>query len=168
MRVLFDHQIFSYQKYGGISRYFFELINQINKMENIRAKLALAYSDNVYLRNMEGFDFKDVLPSLDIPTKLRFLARYGLNRSVSNRFLRRGDYDVFHPTFFDSSFLPLLHRRPYVMTLLDMTPELFPELFPRAGLYNRLVTSRWIDGKRAIAKNAACIIAISENTRHTL
>ena len=30
MKIVFGHQIFSVQKYGGISRYFYELANQIN------------------------------------------------------------------------------------------------------------------------------------------
>ena len=29
MKVAFDHQIFSFQRYGGVSRYFFELANRL-------------------------------------------------------------------------------------------------------------------------------------------
>lgn len=35
MKVLFDYQIFAAQKFGGISRYFVELMNGIDKVEDM-------------------------------------------------------------------------------------------------------------------------------------
>ena len=165
MKILFDHQIFSYQTYGGISRYFFELMNEFQRIDGVRFKLALKYSPNEYLRKLTGMSIKDVPSYLGKSSKSRFLARYILNRRVTNQSLRHGRYDVFHPTFFDPSFLRLLRGRPFVSTLLDMTPEVFPDLFPREGMYNRLVTSRWIKGKRTLSQKAAKVIAISEKTK---
>lgn len=165
MRVLFDHQVFSYQARGGISRYFAELMNQFRRIDGLSFDLALIYSPCEYLRRPDGTPFGDLATAYGRSEKLRFLARYLHNRRVSNCALRRGAYDVFHPTFFDPSCVRALGDRPYVLTLHDMTPEAFPELFPRSTLYDRLVTARWIDGKRTLARGAAKIIAISENTR---
>lgn len=166
MKILFDHQIFSYQKYGGISRYYFELMNQFQKSELVTFDLALKYSENVYLEKLAALNVIDLFRSLSISTKLRFLARYAFNRRISNRHLKQNNFDLFHPTFFDPSFFTALNKRPYVVTLMDMTPELFPQLFPRFGFYGRFVTSRWIEGKRRIAENAVRIIAISNHTKN--
>ncbi len=35
MKVLFDHQIFCYQKHGGISRYFKELMKELSKNDTV-------------------------------------------------------------------------------------------------------------------------------------
>jgi len=168
MKILFDHQIFSYQTYGGISRYFFELMDAFRSMDNTSFELALAFSDNEYLHKLGGFQVEDILSSLGRSSKIRRLARYLLNRRVSMDSLKRGAFDIFHPTFFDPYFIRLLGGRPFVLSLLDMTPEVFPEMFPRRGVYSRLITSRWIDSKRELAHQAARVIAISENTKQDI
>lgn len=48
MKVLHDHQIFTSQIYGGISRYFFELIKYFNNDSEIECELSLKYSNNRY------------------------------------------------------------------------------------------------------------------------
>ena len=47
MRVLYDHQIFTNQKFGGISRYFFELIKRFEGVEN-SCDVASLFSNNAY------------------------------------------------------------------------------------------------------------------------
>ena len=48
MRILYDHQIFSIQKYGGISKYFCELMK--NLPPETEYNLSLFFSDNQYLK----------------------------------------------------------------------------------------------------------------------
>lgn len=165
MRVLFDHQIYSYQTFGGVSRYFFELMNQFQTFGDAEFELALRYSDNVYLENLAGMQPQHMPVALKHGSKSRFLATYLLNRRLAVRSLKAGEFDVFHPTFFDSYFLSRLGAKPFVLTLMDMTPELFPELFQRNSIYDRVVTSRWIAAKRVLAWRASRIIAISHNTK---
>lgn len=35
MNILYDHQVFFWQQYGGISRYFYEIIKRIAKKETV-------------------------------------------------------------------------------------------------------------------------------------
>lgn len=49
MKILYDHQIFSSQEYGGISRYFYELLRRFAEDDRIEIDLALRYSNNRYL-----------------------------------------------------------------------------------------------------------------------
>jgi hypothetical protein len=45
MRILYDHQIFTLQKFGGISRYFCELISRFSKDPVMDYTLALRFSE---------------------------------------------------------------------------------------------------------------------------
>ena len=48
MKILYDNQIFSSQIYGGISRYFFELMKNFENDNRIKYDLSLRYSKNHY------------------------------------------------------------------------------------------------------------------------
>jgi glycosyltransferase involved in cell wall biosynthesis len=97
--------------------------------------------------------------------RVRFLAGYTLDTCSAIGRLRRGGYELFHPTFYDDYFLPWLGGRPYVITLYDCTPEMFPNLFQGQGLYGRLVTGRWVKNRKPLFDRAARVIAISHNTK---
>jgi glycosyltransferase involved in cell wall biosynthesis len=158
VRLLYDHQIFDSQLFGGISRYHVELLRHLRATPDTSAELGAAFSNNAYL------------PELAPPRPRRFfpgvrpLRKGGhltwLNRRASLAALRRGAFDLLHPTYYDPWFLPHLGGRPHVVTVHDMVHELFPALFaaddPTAG---------W---KAAQLAGAARIIAISENTRRDL
>ena len=58
MKILYDHQIFSYQKFGGISRYFSELITESLKNPSDFLPIpGFKYSVNTYLKD-RGLDKK--------------------------------------------------------------------------------------------------------------
>ena len=44
MNVLYDYQIFYYQRYGGISRYFSKLLSTLNEMQGVSIQLPLQWS----------------------------------------------------------------------------------------------------------------------------
>ena len=62
MKILIDHQTFSMQKYGGISRYFANLNQGLNTTPGISSSIATLYSENEYLSN-EPFFFKNAIGS---------------------------------------------------------------------------------------------------------
>ncbi len=68
MRIIFDHQIFCLQNFGGISRYFVELINGLgcDKEEPI---LCLRYSNNEYLKKGDYKQFKG-FPHLKLHSRI--------------------------------------------------------------------------------------------------
>ena len=49
MKVFYDHQIFSWQKYGGISRYFTELMAHLEDF-GITYENSLLLSDNIHIK----------------------------------------------------------------------------------------------------------------------
>lgn len=137
-------------------------------MSGVSCRIAVRYSDNEYLRQTGHAGVRELLRLPLVGRTGRFLAAYLANGMSSRRAIRQGGFDVFHPTFFDNYFLGRLRERPFVLTVFDMIPERFPELFPRRTLYQRRVTGRWIDNKARLVRHAACVIAISEQTKSDL
>lgn len=84
------------------------------------------------------------------------MLRSAVNRQVSLSSLDR-PFDLFHPTYYDPYFLGRLQGRPFVLTIHDMTHELFPSELPDA----QTVTVR----KKLLAPLASRVIAVSENTK---
>jgi glycosyltransferase involved in cell wall biosynthesis len=158
MRVLFDHQIFSYQRFGGASRYYHELISVLSAVTGVTVELGVAWSPNEYLAHAAYYRGRVTEPG----GTGKFLATYARNE-LATRLASRRPHDVLHATFYDP--LAAAHRGKLVITVLDMIPEHFPEFFNVAGLYGRFVTKRWIEGKRTLCERADSILAISETTK---
>ena len=53
MKVLFDHQAFSFQYFGGVSKCFCELIN--NMPANVETCISIKESNNVHLKQLSLF-----------------------------------------------------------------------------------------------------------------
>jgi glycosyltransferase involved in cell wall biosynthesis len=175
MKVLYDHQIFSSFAFGGVSRIYFELMNAYVKDPEIMFKLSLKYTDNEYLKDAGWIT--DVRPfvkrigddgNAGLPVRMakNFIVkrmnehRKAENRKHSEKIIARGEFDIFHPTYFDPYFLDSLKNKPFVLTVYDLIYELFPEYFPSS--------QKFLHGKALLVKKAAKIIAISENTKTDL
>lgn len=145
MRVLFDNQIFSWQKFGGISRYIVELMSNLENI--VSCKLPKTFSDNVYLKN------KIILPQFKGKNRI-----YTAFNRASSIVSLSGDFDILHPTYYNPYFLKHL-THPYVITVHDMIHERFSEQF-----INDNTTSE----KKQTILNAEKIIAISEHTKNDI
>ena len=154
MKILYDHQIFSSQKYGGISRYFYELINNFIKKGEI-VKISLKYSNNSYVNKISNFKITRFFKNFDFKGKRRVI--HFINKIFSIQEMKKGDFDIFHPTYYDTYFLDYIGNKPYVLTIYDMTHEIFPEEFQP--------NDSTVVSKRLLAEKAVKIIAISENTK---
>lgn len=162
MKLLYDHQIFSQQRYGGISRYFCELMKRYAIAGEPTFQLACPYTSNAYL-------WEAPFLKLNTPVTRRpyrgsgavnnFLARH-LNRPAAVRALRQGDFDLFHPTYYDPYFLEHLGGKPFVLTVHDLTHERYPDCYPADD-----PTTGW---KRHLCERAAHIIADSASTKNDL
>ena len=154
IRVLMDHQTFEKQRFGGISRYFYELAS---RMKNVETVIPLRFSVNQYLAGSGLADFH-IPPVWFYKMMKAHFKRFNL-RHVQ-KVLETTDFDVFHPTYYDPYFLPLMGNRNFVLTIHDMTHERFPQYFsPR---------DKTPEHKRLLAERATRIIAISENTKRDI
>lgn len=156
LKVLYDHQAFELQRFGGISRYICELIKEMPADKC----LSLRCSTNYYLRNEPGLGVERGLYLPERPYKwLKGMVKL-VNRKHSIRLLREGGFSVFHPTYYHPYFLSELQGTPYVVTVHDMNHEIFSHVMGRA--------EQMKEWKRAVILNATRVIAISENTKRDL
>ncbi|PRY27412.1 glycosyltransferase involved in cell wall biosynthesis [Spirosoma oryzae] len=157
MKVFFDHQTFSIQKFGGISRYNVELISGVNKGINDTAYLPILLSDNVYLNKLNQYNV-NLLPKNNFYKKAQIV--YKINKLYSVAHLVKKGFDLFHPTYYDPYFLPYLKGKPFVLTIHDMIHERFVEQFPELDNKNSA-----IEKKQVLAEKADRIITVSNSTK---
>lgn len=166
MDILYDHQIFTQQHYGGISRYFCELMDQWTRIPDIHFNLALRYSYNENLLNKPYLYqywsnpnvFFSRLKNYPGMKKRAHILRYVLNnQKEAERQLKDREFDLVHPTYFNPYFLDYLKGKPYVITVYDMIHELFPDIIPSWDKTKEM--------KRRVIEQASGIIAISQNTK---
>ena len=188
MKILYDTQCFNMQKFGGISRYFCEIMKNLPK--EFEFSLPCIYSDNEYLKqanlvNLKEFkdpnSFECFLPGINFIGKQRLYSlkkRLLSSRFLKNKFrqqnispiivnrqecikaLQNQDFDIFHPTYFDPYFLEYIGQKPFVLTIHDMIYELYPEFFSNAD--------KIIKNKKLLADKAAKIIAVSNKTKEDI
>ena len=158
MKVLYDHQIFTLQKYGGISRYFYELIKNLEPADDVKPKTSLLISNNYYLSDNQNIKHTKFFPNREFRGKTRLISP--INKINSIYHLKNQKFDIFHPTYYDPYFFKYLHGKPFVLTVFDMIHEKFPDVFPLKD-----TTS---NQKKCLAEKASKIIAISKNTKKDL
>jgi len=153
MKVLYDHQTFTLQNYGGISRYFAELLNYFRSTGSAECDVSLVCSNNYYI--LDYNIFKPGYLSRMMSSRFSKQTQYSINKVNSRMALFKGSYDIFHPTYYDPYFLKYIKNKPYVLTIHDMIHELYPEAF----------ANRIAEYKKTLASHATKIISISENTK---
>ena len=160
MKILYDYQVFQWQRFGGISRYFFKLLNEFKEMPNIECDLALKYTVNEHLK--QGYNFKK-RPYAYSSNRYLKSGFYRLTKTVNmfcaSKKLKKGEFDIFHPTYYERYHI---HRttKPTVLTVYDMIHEKFHEYFEHSK-----ETSK---NKKELCEAATAILAISENTKKDL
>lgn len=173
MKVLYDPQAFDMQAHGGVSRCFAELY--AHRPAFVDASISIKETNNVYLKDLgfpdAGDVYKHFLCAKDTKLKhflfkLTYNLKYGkfsrwdkrplINQYETESVIKKGDFDIFHPTFFDDYFLPFLGKKPFVITVHDMIPEIFSMDHSQAKQ------------KLAVIPKAAHIIAVSGQTKKDL
>lgn len=159
MKILYDHQAFTGAAYGGVARYFYELMRQFSHRTDIMFDLSLLLSNNEYL---VGKQFSKHL------TFGPLAGHYNVNRVASalNRIgsisrVQAGRFDVFHPTYYHPYFLKPVGTKPVVVTFHDATSERFGKVYPEVG-------EHLTDIKRPLLHRADRIISVSEFSKQEL
>jgi hypothetical protein len=135
-KVLYDYQAFTWQRFGGVSNCFVQLIK--NLPTTTKYQIGIKECDNIHLRegNIVKCDKTSItgdnfLTNSFFPGKYR-LYRYfsnifpsqttlGKNSQLIRKLLLKGEFDIFHPTFFHPYFLKYLGNKPFILTIHDIT-----------------------------------------------
>ena len=157
MRIAYDHQIFWWQEYGGISRYYVELANALASMGGNAVTVIAPLYVNQYLRHAKP---ELRVTGIAVPLWRGSTAAYRALAAFPMRMLLdRFRPDIVHETYY-SPERRAPHESRLVLTVFDMIHEKFPDRFQADD-----PTSR---DKAAAVRRADHIICISEHTRRDL
>lgn len=162
--------IFYQERFSGIARYVCELAAHMERL-GVKIHIPITETKNEYLLRAPFYprtsaEVRDLpawrkmlrsLIALRYPEKAR---KYGSMCQAIDA-LKRGKFDLIHPSYTNAAdLLPHIGKTPLVVTVHDMTHELFPESFaPHDPTALR---------KKLYVEKASRIIAISENTKKDL
>lgn len=152
MRVLFDHQIFAEQRYGGISRYFLELARALSIQPGVEPVIVAPLHINEYLTSFTGAGWR-------FRSKLRIRGSARLHDTV-NRVLAPLSVSYFQPDVVHATYFRPCARKvghPLVLTVYDMIHEIHAAQFPAADPTARL--------KQAAVAAADHVVCISRQTQ---
>ena len=156
MKLIFDHQIFAMQTFGGISRYFAELGKQLGAQNDIDLTVLAPFHINSYFDGMDSrITFGQRIPK--IPKTGRLMRP--LNKYTSRSWLRKHPPQIIHSTYYypqDNYFRGI----KVVVTVHDMIHEQFPQDFPSS---DRTATLKY----KAV-QSADHVICVSQKTRDDL
>lgn len=167
MKILSCSTAYDMQFKGGVSRYNYELEE---KLSAIGIKLYHPYhkTSNSYANPKEQQQVVNLDQKL---FSLNWYRQYGIympfhtshrikNTKYSIHQLKSIEYDIYHPSYYSTFYLKHLKKHPLVITVHDMTHEIYPQYF------------KWYDDttktKEANLRKATHVIAVSENTKQDL
>lgn len=178
MKVLYDGLGLA-EPHGGVSRYFTEVIKRLPS--DIEPEIAVAETRNAYLQEepfriprarccigdfMGGRRFRGKRLAYALAARM-FPKAWPSSELANARMFReaakRGDFDVLHLTTPHPEcdcWSVAAGRRPIVVTVHDLIPEIYPEYYRNPRRVARL--------RRPMLNAAAHVIAVSENTKRDL
>jgi glycosyltransferase involved in cell wall biosynthesis len=156
MKIVFDHQIFTQQSYGGISRYFVRLVQGLLALGH-QADVVAPIHRNRYLKDLpaqrvHGVEFAR------FPSKSGRLVMLA-NDQLSKLKMRNMGADLLHETYYtDRPVRASVKGR--VITMHDMIHEKFAAEFPVGDTTSKK--------KRLSVARADHVICISHSTKNDL
>lgn len=158
MKVLYDYQAFILQKYGGISRVFYELVRYGVCQSDITCRVFAGLHRNRYLKEA-SVEVKQNTVGFTLPysiAKHRLTSR--TNMLPYAWYTHVYQPDICHSTLFEQHIL--CRQAKLVITVHDMIDEIFPGIY--AKRYDQALK------KKKISQRADGIICVSETTRRDL
>lgn len=156
MKLAFDHQIFTNQTYGGISRYYTILAEELFRQQQ-DVKIFAGFHRNQYLSEHAVGLTKGKKIDKYPPNSGRIFQ--GINHAISQTLMKSWRPDIIHETYY--SGLPTFKTNAVrVTTVYDMIHELFAEQFSKSDN-----TTLW---KKATFQRVDHIISISHSTKRDL
>ena len=155
-KIAYDPQVFSFQVYGGVSRYFCEIAQHIAKSDTVNIKIVAPFYVCNYLKKINqkivfGFPAPNIRP-------LKLLFRL-CSMVFGHFYLLFLNPKIIHETyFFPYALGPRKATR--VLTVYDMVHEKFP-----AAHFSQDKASKY---KAMAVRRADHIICISETTKRDL
>jgi glycosyltransferase involved in cell wall biosynthesis len=157
LTVAYTHDIFSRQRYGGISRYYCELSNSLEAQKLANTKIFPGIHRNSFLSKQENVGICSLKLQGRLASACRFL---GPTSDVLNEFeIKKFGPSIIHQTYY-SGRTKRSRKTPTILTVYDMIHETAPNYFPDA---------KQTQNQKSISiKNATHIICVSNYVKNDL
>ena len=157
--ISYDFQIFTSQRYGGVSRYFYELCSRISSQSEgvISPSILAPLHVNQYIKQLAPHQLRAIGSVKPFRGSSRALKL--INEGVSYVKNRVDLPDLIHETYYSRRTVAPKNC-PIVLTVYDMIHELFNQKFR--------VNDQTTTLKRIAVERANHIICISESTKQDL
>ena len=156
MKIAYDYQAFTNQSYGGVSRYYKDLTDELLK-QGQAVNIFAGVHRNKYISLLPKGVVRGI--KLDKYPPKSIWAFQWLNHGISQLQMQRWKPDIIHETYYSS--LPVFKKNAaHVTTVYDMNHELYPDSFSSRD--------KVTDLKKKTFSRVDHIISISENTKRDL
>jgi len=156
VKIAFDHQIFNWQAYGGISRYYTNLALELLKQGQNVGVFAGVHRNN-YLEVLPDGVVREIKLKKYPPRSARLFQAF--NHYLVEYQVNHWQAELVHETYY--SFMPEPKASvPRITTVYDMINELYPQMVPTKDN-----TTGW---KRKTFERVEHIISISHSTKKDL
>lgn len=156
IKIAYDYQIFDWQKYGGISRSFFETASRIANFHDYEVQIIAGLYVNKYLKECDP----KILKGWYIPNLQKSKISTLINIALSKIYFSHQNPHIVHETFYSRRRLAP-HKSKVVITVNDMIHEKVGHLLPKSEQEISIIKANAI-------KRADHIICISKNTKKDL
>lgn len=155
MKVLFDHLCFN-EKYGGVSKYFVEVMKKLPKKS---FKLSLLFSNNSsIIENNSFFNVKPFLSNISFKGKPRLERLINKPNTIIN--ILKENYDVYHQTHYDTYAYKYISKKKHIVTTIhDLNYIKIPQFYTNSKNKAQM--------EESIYKSDS-IVTISNNTKKDL
>tara|TARA_Y100001970_G_scaffold293618_1_gene441716 strand:+ start:9474 stop:10586 length:1113 start_codon:yes stop_codon:yes gene_type:complete len=160
MKILYDYQIFSHQNYGGPSRYYVQLAENLHELKH-KPSIVAGFHLNEHLKEIKYKNIvtgKKILFS-KIINKSNKLKKFigNLNKNIFLKISKDKNPDVMHYTYFDNINDNINCKK--IITVYDLIHEIFYDDYKKNKFYRP---------KKEIIQKADNIICISNSTKNDL
>lgn len=157
LNLLFDNQIFTIQKFGGISRYFIELFKEFDNNTDIHWGLEGVFSINFYLEKHFKHLDKIQVSHWNFKSNIQLIALLNKFSYFFPLYKKKLENDLYHFTYYDAFYFNKIGNKvPRVVTVYDMIEEIFDG------------DASIIFSKKHIITNADLVLAISNSTANDI
>jgi glycosyltransferase involved in cell wall biosynthesis len=158
MKILYDYEIFLIQKYGGATRYFYEIISRLVQKKDAEILLYMGRHINKYeLEKYEDKYLKFYGKRIPLIPKTKLISTK-LQKPLFEKFRKNNEYGIFHHTYY-ADYTKKKGTKD-IITVHDFTHEKFPERFSKLD--------KTVKAKEKAINNADGIICISNTTKNDL
>lgn len=151
---MYDHNAFTRQAVGGVTRYFAEITSKMNHHRLAEARIFAPFHFNYHIANLSTSETVGLcVPNFKGAGRLLPV----INEALHQRALSKFRPDLLHETHYSGRNYKFKDHIPIVYTVHDLIPELFPAQFTTYSKFTKL--------REKCFQSNAYFVCVSENTR---